>query len=138
MAMPVCAYKRCGPVLWHCSASPSTTKCCSRPFAAHSKGDSVATGDMCERFVGLLLRHRGRTGLTQRQLASRIGVHRRSIQCWETGGNYPSAVRLQAVIAAFLQTHGFTAGYEAAEAEALWVAALREAPRMAISFDYEW
>ena len=33
-----------------------------------------------ERFQGLLLRHRGRSGLTQRELASRIGVHRRSIQ----------------------------------------------------------
>src|ERR1700682_550465 len=112
--------------------------CCSRLFAVLSKGDSVATGDTDERFVGLLLRHRGRTGLTQRQLASRIGVHRRSIQCWEAGGNYPCAVRLQAVIAAFLQTHGVAVGYEAAEAEALWDAALRGAPRMATPFDCIW
>jgi hypothetical protein len=28
-----------------------------------------------ESFQGLLLRHRGRTGLTQRQLAERMGAH---------------------------------------------------------------
>src|SRR5450432_2636296 len=138
MARRVCAHKRCRPVPWTSSASRSMTKCCSRPFAPLSTGDSVATGGVDERFAGLLLRHRGRTGLTQRQLASRIGVHRRSIQCWESGDNYPSAVRLQAVIGAFLQTRGFAVGEEEAEAEALWDAALWEASRMAVPFDHVW
>jgi transcriptional regulator with XRE-family HTH domain len=51
-----------------------------------------------EPFRGLLLRHRGRTGLNQRELASRIGVHPRSVQDWESGGNYPTAQRLPALI----------------------------------------
>jgi helix-turn-helix protein len=32
----------------------------------------------------LLLRHRGRSGLTQCELADRLGIHRRSVQEWET------------------------------------------------------
>ena len=43
---------------------------------------------MAESFQGLLLRHRGRTRLTQRQLATRAGVSRRSVQDWEAGLNY--------------------------------------------------
>jgi DNA-binding transcriptional regulator YiaG len=38
-----------------------------------------------ENFQGLVLRYRGRTGLTQRQLAERLGVHTRSVQAWESG-----------------------------------------------------
>jgi transcriptional regulator with XRE-family HTH domain len=55
-----------------------------------------------ESFQGLLLRHRGRTGLTQRDLAARAGVSRRSIQDWEAALNYPEAQHLQALILAFL------------------------------------
>jgi transcriptional regulator with XRE-family HTH domain len=96
-----------------------------------SAGDS-------ERFAGLLLRHRGRTHLTQVQLASRAGVHARSVQSWEGGISYPSGDRLQALIAALLQTGGFAPGDEAADADALWQAALREAPRMSVPFDSRW
>jgi transcriptional regulator with XRE-family HTH domain len=88
-----------------------------------------------ESFQGLLLRHRGRTGLTQRQLATRVGVSRGSVQDWEAGRNYPDAQHLQALIAAFLDAGGLTIGSEAAEAEALWDAALRQAPRMQTEFD---
>jgi len=49
-----------------------------------------------ESFAGLLLRHRGRTGLTQRDVAARLGTTRRSVQDWESGAYYPSAERLQA------------------------------------------
>src|SRR5262249_48270222 len=38
-----------------------------------------------ESFRGLLLRHRGRTGLTQRELATRVGASRRAVQDWEAG-----------------------------------------------------
>src|SRR5437764_6398206 len=91
-----------------------------------------------ESFQGLLLRHRGRTGLTQRQLASAVGVHMRSIQDWEAGVNYPSAERLRALVAAFLSVGGMTASAEASEAEALWAMALREATRMQTPFDPRW
>ncbi len=91
-----------------------------------------------ETFPSLLLRHRGRTGLTQRQLAARVGVSRGSIQDWEAGLNYPTAPRLQALIAAFMEAGGLATGREAAEAEALWAAAVREAPRMQTPFDASW
>src|SRR5438270_9856529 len=91
-----------------------------------------------ESFQGLLLRHRGRTGLTQRQLATRVGVSRGSLQGWEAGLNYPDAQHLQALILAFLEAGGLTVGDEANEAESLWAAALRQAPRMQTPFDIAW
>src|SRR5438445_8701711 len=102
----------------------------------------MATGQPADRaaesFQGLLLRHRGRTGLTQRQLAARVGVSRGSVQDWEAGQNYPDAQHLQALIVAFVEAGGLTVGDEASEAEALWVVALREAPRMQTPFDAVW
>jgi transcriptional regulator with XRE-family HTH domain len=91
-----------------------------------------------ERFSGLLLRYRGRTHLTQSQLASRTGVHMRSLQGWEAGISYPSADRLQALISAFLESGGLAIGREADEAVGLWDAALREATRMSVPFDSMW
>ena len=88
-----------------------------------------------ESFQGLLLRHRGRTGLTQRQLSARVGVSRGSVQDWEAGLSYPDAQHLQALIVAFLEAGGLTVGREAVEAETLWDTALRQAPRMQTPFD---
>src|SRR5262249_1511451 len=59
-----------------------------------------------EPFRGLLLRHRGRTGLSQRELAARLGVHVRSVQDWEAGLNHPSATRLEALIGVLLEAGG--------------------------------
>ena len=53
---------------------------------------------MPESFRDLLLRYRARTGLTQRDLAARLGIGRRTLQDWETGISHPSAERLQALI----------------------------------------
>src|SRR5712664_584351 len=80
-----------------------------------------------ESFAGLLLRHRGRTGLTQRDLAARLGTTRRSVQDWESGAFYPSAERLQALILVLLESGGMTVGREGVEAHELWAAVLREA-----------
>src|SRR4051794_23586304 len=91
-----------------------------------------------EPFRGLLLLHRGRTGLTQRQLASRAGVSARSVQDWESGVNYPSAERLRALIRALLEGDGLTPGHERGDAEALWAAVERAAPRMRPPFDPAW
>jgi transcriptional regulator with XRE-family HTH domain len=104
----------------------------------HAEPQGKAADRMAESFQGLLLRHRGRTRLTQRQLATRAGVSRRSVQDWEAGLNYPDPQHLQALIAAFLETRGFTVGAEAVEAEALWAAALRQARRMQTPFDAGW
>src|SRR5437660_7082768 len=80
-----------------------------------------------ESFAGLLLRHRGRTGLTQRDLAARLGTTRRSVQDWEGGAYYPSAERLQALVETLFEAGGLAVGREAAEARALWSAVMRDA-----------
>src|SRR5260370_36297001 len=90
------------------------------------------TSQTAESFRALLLRHRGRTGLTQRELADRAGANRRTVQDWEGALNYPSAERLQALIQALLEAGGLTLGREAAEAHELWATVLREAPRMRV------
>ena len=67
-----------------------------------------------------------------------MGVHLRSIQDWEAGLSHPSARRLRALIAVFLDTAAFVEGRELAEAQALWSAAQAEAPRFASPFDAAW
>lgn len=91
-----------------------------------------------EPFRGLLLRYRGRTGLTQRDLALRAGVNRRSVQDWEAGLNYPTAERLRTVIEVLLEAGGLTTGQEADEARQLWATVQRAAPRMHMPFDEGW
>ncbi|HEV7664444.1 MAG TPA: XRE family transcriptional regulator, partial [Chloroflexota bacterium] len=91
-----------------------------------------------ESFAGLLLRHRGRTGLTQRQLADRIGASARTVENWEGGVNYPSAKPLQALIAALLESRGLTVGREIEEARELWATVLQDAPRMHTPLDEVW
>src|SRR6266849_2575907 len=91
-----------------------------------------------ESFAGLLLRHRGRTGLTQRDVATRMGSSERSVQDWEAGVYYPGAQNLKSLIAVLLEAGGLMAGREAAEALELWAAVLRDAPRMHTPFDERW
>ena len=45
-------------------------------------------------FRDQILLLRGRTGLTQREVATLLGVSRQAIQKWEAGEGYPSAARL--------------------------------------------
>src|SRR3954447_17608514 len=91
-----------------------------------------------EPFQGLLLLGRGRTGLTQRQFADRVGVSARSVQDWEAGVSYPGAERLQQLIAALLEAGGLNAGRETEEARAIWAAVERASPRMHTPFDPAW
>jgi transcriptional regulator with XRE-family HTH domain len=98
----------------------------------------MGSSQTVESFRDLLLRHRGRSSLIQRELAERIGVNRRSVQEWENGASYPSADRLEALTRVLLEAHGLTPGHEAAEAQALWAAVRREAPRIHAPFDQGW
>src|SRR3954451_7961334 len=91
-----------------------------------------------ESFRSLLLRHRGRTGLIQRDLAARAGVSVRSVQDWEAGVSLPTAERLQALIRGLLESGGLTKGQETREARELWMAVEQETPRMRTPFDEEW
>ena len=47
-----------------------------------------------ESFRGLILRLRGRTALTQRELAARVGVNVNAVQAWEAGDYYLGIARL--------------------------------------------
>jgi len=85
-----------------------------------------------------LLLLRTRIALTQIALAEQIGVHRRSVQNWETGLSYPKAEMLQRLIAVFLQHHAFTPGNERAEAHALWQQATQDGPHPLPAFDEVW
>jgi WD40 repeat protein/transcriptional regulator with XRE-family HTH domain len=96
------------------------------------------TSQAPQSFRDLLLRLRGRTGLTQGQLAQRLGVSRRSVQDWEAGVNHPTAQRLQALITTLLEAGALTVGRELAEAKQMWDAVLSESPRMRIPLDEEW
>ncbi len=91
-----------------------------------------------EGFRGLVLQLRGRTGLTQRELAAQLGVHVHTIQGWEAGSNTPGVASLKALIAAGVRAGGFTTGHETEEARTLWAAALRDAPRFRMPFDDAW
>src|SRR5215472_4143548 len=97
--------------------------------------EATPSGD---RFRGRILLLRGRSGLTQRGLATLLGVSEHAIQNWETGRGYPSPARLQALIALYLERGGFTAGRAADEAPALWEALRREAPHRTPPFDDAW
>jgi WD40 repeat protein/transcriptional regulator with XRE-family HTH domain len=89
-------------------------------------------------FRSLLLRDRGRTGLTQRGLAARAGASARSLQDWEAGVTLPTAERLQGLIGALLEARGLTPGHERSDARELWLAVQRETPRMHAAFDDTW
>ncbi len=97
-----------------------------------------ADANQAESFSGLLLRSRGRTGLTQRELGERVGVHRRSIQDWESGLNHPTAERLKALIQVLMEAGGFSSARQADEAEAMWACVKRDAPRTRAPFDDVW
>src|SRR6185503_2677124 len=91
-----------------------------------------------ESFRSLLLRHRGRTGLTQRELATRAGVSLRSVQDWEGGVTLPSTERLRALIRALFELDGLSTGRETSEAHQLWAAAEAETTRVRYAFDDQW
>jgi DNA-binding XRE family transcriptional regulator len=91
-----------------------------------------------ESFRSLVLRHRARTDLIQRDLAVRAGVSERSVQDWEAGAKLPTVPRLRALIQALLEADGLGAGHELAEARELWAAGERDARRAHEPFDEVW
>jgi WD40 repeat protein/transcriptional regulator with XRE-family HTH domain len=74
-------------------------------------------------FGQLMLTLRTRMGLTQVNLAHRLGISRRAVSTWELGSNYPKAEHLKELIALAVQQRVWEAGSEAEEIRSLWRAA---------------
>src|SRR5947209_734340 len=62
-------------------------------------------------------------GLTQAELADRLGVSRRAVGEWEAGSSYPKASHLKALLALAVGQQAFAAGREEEEMRAFWKAA---------------
>lgn len=85
-----------------------------------------------------LLTLRSRTQFTQAELASQLGLHRRSIQKWETGESYPTAENLRALLTLLVARHVLTPGQEPTEAATLWEQVRQAAPPNFPFFDIQW
>ena len=75
------------------------------------------------RFGQNMLTLRDKIGLTQAELANKLGVSRRAMGEWEAGGSYPKVQHLKELIALAVKQRAFTAGQEAEEIRAFWKAA---------------
>jgi len=62
-------------------------------------------------------------GLTQAGLAEFLGISRKAVGGWESGGSYPTAEHLKAVLTLAVQQGTFPVGREAEEMRAFWKAA---------------
>src|SRR5579871_2721636 len=126
-----------------CAARKGRSRRSPAAGSHEARGGSTAMSDAARdyqpgAFRGRILLLRGRAGVTQRQVAEATGLSLRAVQAWEAGISYPGTASLQRLIALFITRGAFTAGHEAEEAEALWEAALWEAPRLKSAFDRVW
>src|SRR5437763_3070928 len=74
-------------------------------------------------FGQAMLTLRSAIGLTQAGLAEFLGDSRKAVGGWESGGSYPKAGHLKAVLTLAVQQGTFPAGREAEEIRAFWKAA---------------
>ncbi len=86
-----------------------------------------------DAFGQSMLALRTSLGLTQAELAERLGVSGRAVREWEAGSSYPKARHLQQVITLAVRASGFPPGREAEEIRALWKAA-----RQKVLLDEQW
>jgi len=84
-------------------------------------------------FGQAMLTLRTNIGLTQRGLADRLGVSRRSVGEWEAGNSYPKAERLKQLIELGIEQRAFPAGHEAEAIRDLWAAAHQK-----VQLDEQW
>lgn len=81
----------------------------------------------------LMLTLRTAIGLTQKALASHLGISRRSVGEWEAGNSYPKVEHLKALIVLAVQCRAFSSGRETEEIRALWKVA-----RQKVQLDEDW
>ncbi len=94
---------------------------------------SLRYGERDYTFGQLMLTLRTTIGLTQGELADRLGVSRRTIAGWETGSTYPKAEHLKAFLALCVRASAFPAGREEEQMRALWKAA-----HLKVLLDEDW
>src|SRR5712691_12540449 len=80
-------------------------------------------GERDYAFGQAMLTLRTALGLTQAGLAEFLGVSRKAVGHWESGGSYPTAEHLTALLTLAVQEGTFPAGREAEEMRAFWKAA---------------
>ncbi len=80
-------------------------------------------GERDSAFGQSMLTLRTTLGLTQAELADRLGVSRRAVGEWEVGSSYPKAERLKQLIELAVKQQAFPAGREEEEIHAFWKAA---------------
>jgi transcriptional regulator with XRE-family HTH domain len=85
-----------------------------------------------------LLMLRSRARLTQSELGALMGLHRRSVQKWESGESYPTVEHLRSLIAAYLARGVFTYSREHEEAALLWCLVSQQAPQSLPPFEDCW
>src|SRR2546421_5454204 len=90
-------------------------------------------GERDYTFGQAMLAMRTTMGLTQADLAERLGVSRKAIVRWEGGFSYPKAEHLKALLAFAVGQHVFPSGREEEEVRAFWHAAHQK-----VSLDEPW
>src|SRR2546421_9962860 len=85
-------------------------------------------GERDYAFGQSMLTLRTKLGLTQAELADRLGVSRRAGGEWELGSSYPKAEHLKQLIELAVKQQAFPAGRGAEEIRALWEAAGQKVP----------
>src|SRR3989441_2926251 len=90
-------------------------------------------GERDYAFGQSMLALRTSLGLTQAELAHRLGVSGRAVRQWEAGLSYPTAEHLQHVMTLAVRASAFSPGREAEEIRALWKAAHQK-----VLLDEQW
>src|SRR2546429_3698225 len=80
-------------------------------------------GERAYAFGQAMLTLRTAIGLTQAELADRLGVSRRAVGEWEVGSSYPKDEHLKALLTLAVKQQAFPAGREEEEIRAFWKAA---------------
>src|SRR5262249_4535632 len=90
-------------------------------------------GERNHAYGASMLTLRTTIGLTQAELADKLGVSRRAVGEWEAGKSYPKTEHLKEFIALAVQQKAFAAGREAEEIRAFWKGA-----RQKVLLDERW
>ncbi len=90
--------------------------------------------DFAQQLVAL----RKRAGLTQEDVALRIGLSEKAIRNWEGGSNYPKELNLRKLIEMYLGKNVFASGREQEEARLLWEQLHERTPHHIGPFDEPW